>query len=109
MPDSGHCPIKKKRAVPSENAFRCTSALAEAKGMKVNTIETNVLAITNDALSYRPVAFIEDMEGNLLESKPGEKLKVLGFTFGDRPTVCKHVETIIQKFRQRFWTVYNLK
>ena len=33
----------------------------------------------------------------------------MGFTFGDRPSVRPHIATIRKKFRQRFWTLYNLK
>ena len=36
-------------------------------------------------------------------------MKVLGFTFGSTPTVRQHVMTIRKKFRQRFWTLFNLK
>ena len=36
-------------------------------------------------------------------------MKLLAFTFGDRPTVQPHIMTIRKKFRQRFWTLYNLK
>ena len=42
-------------------------------------------------------------------SKPGDRLKVLGFVFGDKPSVRPHVESVIKKFRQRYWTLYNLK
>ena len=98
---------KKKRAIPSENAFTSTAARAEHKGMKVNTLKTNILCVS-DALAYTPLAYIKpgDME---LCSKPNDRLKVLGFVMGDRPSVRPHVESIIKKFRQQFWTLYNLK
>ena len=76
--------------------------------MKVNTLKINVLCV-NDALSYRPVAYIEDKEGERLASKPGGRLKVLVFHFGDTPTVKLHVHSIRSKFRQRFWTLFHLK
>ena len=104
----GMTQLREKRAVPSQNAFRWTSSMARGKGMKVNSLKTNLLTVS-DAQSYRPVAFIEDKDGNELRSTPGASLKVLGFTFRDRPTVRRHVESVIKKFRQRYWTLYNLK
>ena len=101
-------PTRRKPALPSQNAFRSTSANAVSKGMRVNHLKTNLLTIS-DAQSYVPVAFIEDGEGRVLESRPGGALKVLGFTFADGPSVRKHVGTVIKKFRQRYWTLYNLK
>ena len=100
--------IKLKHAIPSENAFRMTCAKARSKGMKVNSLKTNVLCV-NDALSYRPVAYIEDEEGERLALEPEGRLKVLGFHFGDTPTVRLHVQAIRSKFRQRFWTLFHLK
>ena len=100
-------PMKKKRAIPSENAFTSTAARAEHKGMKVNTLKTNILCV-NDALAYTPLAYIKPGDKELC-SKPADKLKILGFVMGDRPSVRPHVESIIKKFRQRFWTLYNLK
>ena len=106
-PDHGSKPTKRKQAIPSQNAFLATAHSAHAKGMKVNTLKTNLLCVS-DAVTFAPVAFIE-ADGELLESSPGQRLKVLGFTLGDRPSVKPHVQTIIKKFRQRYWTLFNLK
>ena len=100
--------LKLKHAVPSENAFRLKCSRAEGKGMKVNTLKTNVLCM-HDAHSYQPVAYIEESDGTRLTSSPGGRIKVLGFHFGDRPTVRLHVESIKKKYRQRYWTLYHLK
>ena len=105
--EDGH-PVRIKHAIPSQNTFRMTKRAAEAKGMKVNTSKTKVLCVS-DSLSYRAAAKIEDEEGLEIASKKGDKLKVLGFTFGKRPTVRPHVKSIRKKFRQRFWTLFNLR
>ena len=97
-----------KHAVPSENAFRWICSKAISKGMKVNTLKTNILCV-EDALSYSPVAYIEDDQGNRLASEPGGHLKVLGFHFGDKPTVRAHVESVRKKVRQRLWVLYSLR
>ena len=99
--------VKKKHAIPSQNAFNSTASRAGAKGMKVNTLKTNILCVS-DAMSYSPVVYIE-AGGEELASKPGATFKLLGFVMSDRPTVRAHVDSILKKFRQRYWTLYNLK
>ena len=76
--------------------------------MKVNTLKTSVLCVS-DATSFRPVAFLEAADGEILESAPGGRMKILGFVFGDTPSVRPHVESVIKKIRQRYWTLFNLK
>ena len=76
--------------------------------MKVNTLKTSVLCVS-DASSYRPVAYLEASYGEVLESTPGGRMKILGFVFGDTPSVRPHVESVIKKIRQRYWTLFNLK
>ena len=98
---------KTKRAVPSQNAFRITKAATEAKGMKGSTKKTNLLCVSD--ATYRAEAFIEDSDGTVIHSAGTPSLKVLGFTFSDKPNVRAHVMTIRKKFRQRYWTLYNLR
>ena len=101
--------VKEKHAIPTQNAFRAGKAAAEAKGMRVNTLKMKLLCISNPS-TYQAAAFIEDEDSSVLRSgKPPGRLKLLGFTFGNRPTVRPHIMTIQKKFRQRFWTLYNLK
>ena len=76
--------------------------------MKVNTSKTNILCISDTTYTAR--AFIREPNGDKLESlPPPATIKILGFTFGSSPTVRPHVLTIRKKFRQRLWTLYNLK
>ena len=89
----GNLPVKHKQAIPPQNAFAMTAHRAAQKGMKVNTLKTNILCVT-DALKFTPVAFI-DIDGEVLESKPNAQMKMLGFTVGDRPTVKPHVKTCL--------------
>ena len=101
----GEGDVKLKQAISSQNAFRSISANAEAIGMKVNAGKTNVLCIS-DALSYTPLTYIVDSEGERIEGK--DCLKVLGFHFSDRPTVQLHVDETIKRVRQRSWFLRNL-
>ena len=52
-------------------------------------------------------AFILDSDGNKLYS--GSGLKMLGFHFGQKPTVTKHIEILRRHFRQRTWVLNHLR
>ena len=67
---------KKKHDIQTRNVFRRVVRRAESRGMVVNKGKTHILCVS-DALNYKAAVFIEDSDGNWVES--GEKLKVLGF------------------------------
>ena len=92
---------------PVFDAFLATSGRAVEKGMRVNMLKKYILCMS-DASSFTPVAHIE-AGGQTLESSPGGWMKVLGFILSDKPTVCLHVDSVVKKFRQRYWTLYILK
>ena len=102
---NGH-PTKDKLAISSQNAFRTIVRAALAKGMKVNNGKTNILCISDPLNHLRKVHMFTE-EGERLDST--EEMKVLGFTFSSRPTVHAHVDSIIKKFRQRYWSLRHLK
>ena len=95
-----------KHAAASQNSFRTITTNATRKGMKVNTLKTNLLCI-DDSMSYVPEVYIEDGDGN--EIREGNGLKLLGFHFSTDATVNKHVEVIRKKMRRRYWVLYNLQ
>ena len=101
----GDKPTKTKLATSSQNAFRSISANAEAIGMRVNASKTNILCIS-DALSYTPLTYIHDEQGQRIDCK--DSMRVLGFHFSSRPTVHFHVQETIRKMRQRSWFLRNL-
>ena len=103
---TGGVTTRNKHAVGSQNAFRHIVRRAEAKGMKVNTSKTGLLCVS-DALNFRATAYIEDRDGNRIESGTG--LKVLGWHFSERPTVTAQIESLKKKFRQRYWVLRHLK
>ena len=104
-PASGK-PEKKRLAPVSQNAFRSITKEAEDKGMVVNSDKTQLLVIS-DALNYTARAFIADRHGNVIEDK--ESMKILGFEFGKKPTVALQVQTILNKFRRKYWSLRHLK
>ena len=96
---------KRARAVRSQNLFRQIVRLAELMGMKVNSSKTRVLCIS-DSRTYEVAAFLEDGEGNLIESV--DRLKVLGVHFSNKPNMAAQVEAICAKFRARIWILRHL-
>ena len=74
--------------------------------MVVNSRKTSMLSIS-DAMSYKAAAFLEDAEGNRIES--GDSMKILGFHFGSRPTMHAHVGALQKRFRRQYWTLFHLK
>ena len=84
-------PTKTKHAVQAQNLFRRIAANAEAIGMKINESKTNQLLIS-DSLSFKADAFITTGSGERIGVT--DKLKLVGFTFGSRPTCHAHLETV---------------
>ena len=97
---------KTKHALGTQNVFRHIVRRAERKGMRVNTNKTNLLCIS-DAQNHTIKAFIQDAEGRTISS--GDKMKILGWHFSDRPTVGAYVEVMKRRFRQRYWILRHLK
>ena len=102
---NGERPTKTKLATSSQNAFRSISSNAEAIGMRVNASKTNILCVS-DALSYTPLTYIHDEQGQRIDCK--DNMRVLGFHFSSRPTVHLHVQETIKRMRQRSWFLRNL-
>ena len=94
-----------KHALSCQNLFRRVIYNAESIGMKVNSSKTNMLCIS-DAMSFSAQAHIFSMQGERLNSS--QSLKLLGFHFGERPTVQEHVAAVRRKFRGRYWLLIHL-
>ena len=102
----GDPPTKTKHVIPTQNAYRSITTNAKKIGMVVNDSKTVLLCIS-DALNYRPKVFILDNNGERIDCV--DKMKLLGFTFSSRPTVQAHVDTVLKKMRQKYWSLRHLK
>ena len=91
-------------APKSENLFVNVTREASAKNMVVNAKKTQMLCISS---SQDDVRSYMNVENKRLVS--GDSLKILGFTFGRRPTVHEHVNCLLSRLRRRLWAVSNLK
>ena len=99
-------PTKNKHSIVTQNIFRRTIRNAESIGMKVNEQKTNQICIS-DAQSFKARAHIYTISGTRIDST--DKLKLLGFNFGPRPTCHEHVESIRKTFRGRYWLIIHMK
>ena len=95
-----------KHAVQAQNIFRHMVKKAEGIGMKVNSSKTAMLCVSG-ARSFEAESFIEDKD--LCRIGCQETMKVLGMRFSRRPNMDAHVEWLRKSFRQRYWTIRNLK
>ena len=96
-----------KRDVMTENIFNRTKRRAEMKGMKINVGKTAMIVISS-AISFDPRSYIRTGDGETIESK-SDPVRILGFTFENRPTVATHVSGLIKKARRRYWVLRHLQ
>ena len=99
-------PYRVKHAIQSQNVFRHMVRRAESIGMVVNASKTTMVCVS-DSLSYTADAYMYDSEQERIGCS--DNFKALGMVFSNRPTMAPHVEFVVRKFRQRFWTLRNLK
>lgn len=92
-------------AARSQNLFRQIVRIAEQMGMKVNSLKTLLMCIS-DSRTYEAGAFIVDNDGHVIES--GKAMKILGIHFTSRPDMSAQVDSICQKFRSRVWYLRHL-
>jgi hypothetical protein len=103
LEEDGGKNIRIKRDIATENVFRRTIGRATSQGMKVNIQKTAMLVI-HDSLSYRPMAYIVDENGEEIRSE-SRSIKVVGFHFSERPDASLHVKETVSKTRRRFWVL----
>ena len=99
--------VRRKRDLQTQNLFRRTVRRATEQGMKVNTNKTAMVTVS-DSLSFQPVAFIEDEGGSVIEGDK-DRVKIVGFHFGNRPNVSLHISEIVSRVRRGFWMIRHLK
>ena len=96
---------KRASATRSQNLFWQISRIAEMLGMKVNNDKTKLLCVS-ESRTYEAAAFIEDVNGKVIESE--SNMKILGLHFSGRPDMAAQVDAICRKFRARIWTLRHL-
>jgi hypothetical protein len=69
--------------------------------------KTAILAIS-DAQGYEPEIYFEEAGGKELSSKASTG-KFLGFTFGSKPNVTAHIDSVVKKTRRKLWILRHLR
>ena len=98
--------VRDKHSVSCQNTFRRIVRNAEQIGMKVNASKT-AQVLVSDALSFRAAAHIYTTTGEKIEST--NRMKILGFTFSNKPSCSAHIETVRRSFRGKYWLIIHLK
>lgn len=79
---------KKAHALRTQNLCKRIVRIAESMGMKVNLAKTMLLCIS-DSRTYEAATFIEDLEGNEIESQ--SSMKFLGVHLSNKPNMATQV------------------
>ena len=97
--------IKLAHTVRTQNLFWQIIRIARLKGMKVNSLKTVMLCVS-DSRMYEAGAYFLNEDGNTVESRTS--MKVLRLHFSSRPDMSAQVEAICHKFRSRIWYLKHL-
>ena len=89
-----------------EEDFDCLSLRAEDIGMKINTKKTQLLVVSpaNGCLTK---ACITPEGSDTI--KLADRMKLVGFKFGDLPSASPHVDTIEEMYKAKKWMLYRLR
>jgi hypothetical protein len=92
-------------AKKSQKVFNYVRHRADEIGMKINEEKTQLLCIHKGSFD-NVQSYIEINGKNCVST---EKLKILGFVFGQRPSAEAHVQYIEEKISKKIWLVVNLR
>ena len=107
----GEAHISQRKESRRVNAKKCQKIYETIKkntntiGMKVNPKKTKLLCVSS-AINYDVSSYI-NIDDQCLES--ADTMKILGYTFGSRPTTEEHVKSIRSDFAARIWAIRHLK
>jgi len=99
-------PIREYHLKKSERCLEILGRETSSLGMSLNATKT-VLMPFSDSRVFDEKFVLKDVNGDHIEEKA--TVKILGFTFGKRPTVQYHVEEIRKKCYKRIWMLRHLK
>ena len=91
--------------VKTESRVNSIVEKATAVGMKVNEEKTTLLCVS-DSISFEARSHIYAGGERIAAS---ETMKVVGFTFTDKPTANQHAENVSKKLRSRTWALNKLR
>ena len=89
----------------SEDLFRSVSIKAANIGMKVNQKKTQLLCVS-PSLNSEIKSYIKYDNEKIVSTS---ELKILGFIFGDKPTVKPHIDYMLMKAKKKLWSLRHVK
>ena len=95
----------KALAAKSEQQFLRVKGLADTIGMRVNEQKTQILCIHGNPNSNIR-SYIRTEEEEIVSA---DTLKILGFSFSNKPDATHHVTELVHKFYNKLWTLRFLK
>ena len=98
--------VKIIHASKTERFFKTTKQNAEAIGMKINALKTQMIYMTASN-SADINTFIN--VGDNCQLLGQNSLKMLGFTFGRKPTADLHIANLKSKFYGKTWIIRHLQ
>ena len=85
--------------------FTKLSDRADDIGMKINAKKTQLLVVSPPNGCTTTASF---RTGEGVEVASVDKMKLVGFTFGNDPGVSAHVEAVVDKFKRKKWMLYHM-
>lgn len=86
--------------------FDKLSSRAEDIGMLINQKKTQLLVISPPNGCDTKANFTSQAGE---EIRSVDRLKLVGFTFGDRPDAGAHVESIVEQYKRKKWMLHHLR
>ena len=102
---STHAPTAHMSGLRLEEDFETLNGRAEDIGMKINAKKTQLLVISP------PNGYVHSASIGAGDTtvQSVESLKLVGFTFGNKPTAGAHVMAVEDKIRRKVWMLYKLR
>ena len=89
----------------SEELMKNVTIRAEQIRMCVNSLKTQLLCVSAATGSSIQAC----MKCGNQKITSGKELKILGFKFGNTPSVKPHVEYMLEKARKKLWIIRHIK
>ena len=94
------------RPMELEGGLQALATRAEEIGMRVNVGKTQLLCISPANGCVTSAVIKPGASAAWIES--GQKMKLVGFTFGPTPSVGYHVDAIREDYRAKVWMLFHL-
>ena len=99
----------KVHAISSERIFEDLEVGAGELGLIVNPSKTQLLCIHPSGKNMKTYITTREGDGSIKRIESADELKIVGFFFGPKPDVSRHVDYLVKKFNVNLWSLRFLK